>query len=463
MKTTKYFFMAALALMTAACSNEDNAIEQQPQMARGIPFTATISMGNSASTRALEEIAPNSDNPNGRIVATWAENEKVALIYTVGSTTFATPATVTPQTNGTATLSATLESGAVNGSDVTIIYPASAVDETTKNIKTDFLAGQDGTLAGIAANFDVRKGTGKLSINGGKATVYDGTPGTLVSLENQYAILKFKLQDIRGVISAADFKASALKVTSSTLNKSFSPSTASGEYYIALPGQTKLYVGAYWLNATIGDKAYVGKLRIETEFTLGKGKFYPTTVQMATVDDVVLSNGKFAAKGTTTDVVAKITYVVDASDATANSHGLAFALADESLTFVNGDNMWSKAKEKCEGKTPTVADATWMLPTKPQWQDMIEAAGSYTALANGFSSIGGTNLAFDYYWSSSVTDSDDTPKPVWVVWFWDDNDNGKRDGDDNRDLNGDNVVDELDIWRIDNVYGNFSARACLAF
>ena len=45
MKTTKYFFMAALALMTAACSNEDNAIEQQPQMARGIPFTAKLTLG----------------------------------------------------------------------------------------------------------------------------------------------------------------------------------------------------------------------------------------------------------------------------------------------------------------------------------------------------------------------------------------------------------------------------------
>ena len=30
MKTTKFFFMAALALMTAACSNDDNDLTQQP-------------------------------------------------------------------------------------------------------------------------------------------------------------------------------------------------------------------------------------------------------------------------------------------------------------------------------------------------------------------------------------------------------------------------------------------------
>jgi len=442
MKTTKYFFMAALALMTAACSNEDNAIEQQPQMARGIPFTATISLGNSASTRALEEIAPNGDNPNGRIVATWAENEKVALIYTVGSTTYATPATVTPQTNGTATLSATLQSGAVNGSDVTIIYPASAVDETTKDIKTDFLTGQDGTLAGIAANFDVRKGTGKLSISGGKATVYDGTPGTLVKLENQYAILKFTLQDIRGAIGAADFKASELKVSSSTLNKSFSPSTASGEYYIALPGQTVLNVGAYWLNATIGDKAYVGKLRIDPAFTLGKGKFYPTTVQMATVEDVVLSNGRFAAKGTTTDAVAKITYVVETSAADANNHGLALALGDESPLAAGYG--WQEAKSKIlskcasTSKTP-VSDASWILPTKAQWGNMVgvNGAGSFAALKT----LG--LFSGDYYWTSTnyteegqaETDAD----PWWIVDF-----------DENQ-------------WGHNNVYSEVSIRLGLTF
>ena len=446
--------MAALALMTAACSNEDNAIEQQPQMARGIPFTATISLGNSASTRALEEIAPNGDNPNGRIVATWAENEKVALIYTVGSTTFATPATVTPQTNGTATLSATLQSGAVNGSDVTIIYPASAVDETTKDIKTDFLTGQDGTLAGIAANFDVRKGTGKLSISGGKATVYDGTPGTLVKLENQYAILKFTLQDIRGAIGAADFKASELKVSSSTLNKSFSPSTASGEYYIALPGQTVLNVGAYWLNATIGDKAYVGKLRIDPAFTLGKGKFYPTTVQMATVGDYVLSSGKYAAGTITEDpvgdpVVAQITYVVDAGDAAVDNHGLALALADQGETG-KGFSTPTAARNSCKSRA-SVNDASWDLPTKPQWQLMISQASQENKYTNMRANNG---LKWAYYMSSTEQPSpSDNPTPVGVVMFNDTNPNN-------------NICDSdegAEPWYWNNVYTDIYVRACLVF
>lgn len=94
--------MAALALMTAACSNDDNDLTQQPAKAEGIPFTATISLDQSATTRALTE--------NGTTIeATWATGEKVALIYTVSATTYLKEAEVTPQGDGTATISTTLE------------------------------------------------------------------------------------------------------------------------------------------------------------------------------------------------------------------------------------------------------------------------------------------------------------------------------------------------------------------
>ena len=77
--------------------------------------------------------------------------------------------------DGTATISATLASGATNGSVVTIIYPATAADGTTGNVLANLLAAQDGKLATIASKYDVRKGTGKLSINAGGATVNNGT------------------------------------------------------------------------------------------------------------------------------------------------------------------------------------------------------------------------------------------------------------------------------------------------
>lgn len=466
MKTTKYFFMAALALMTAACSNDDNEITQQTQKGGGITITAQLApKTNGADTRAVAD-------KTTYIESKWAVGELIAILYKVGSTNKVTNAEIktVDKTTGVATIEFTVDGNTADNTACTLVYPAELTDNTTQTptttptykddlsgLKDDVellaLANQDGMLN---TNMDVRVGEG---------TIQTSTPSLSVTTQPaaKFSIFKFTIQDIRATgTNISPSLASVFKVSDAAGNEiiKFTPSSSDGVgvFTCAL---SALSAGTYWFNATISEKPYVAKATLGAATVAGK--FYPTTVKMATVDDVVLSNGKFAAKGTTTDVVAKITYVVDASDATANSHGLALALADESVTFVDGDNQWLKAKNQCEGKTPTVADATWMLPTKPQWQDMIEAAGSYTALANGFESIGGTNLAYDYYWSSSQTDSDDTPKPVWVVWFWDDNHDGKRDGDDNRDLNEDGYVNELDVWRINNVYNNFAARACLEF
>ena len=47
-----------------------------------------------------------------------------------------------------------------------------------------------------------------------------------------------------------------------------------------------------------------------------------------------------------------------------------------------------------------------MLPSKDQWNNMITAAGSYTALRDGFSGISGaSNMQSDFYWSSTEGDS----------------------------------------------------------
>ena len=238
MKTTKLFFMAALALMTAACSNSDNDIltpTEQPTKAEGIPFTATISLDKSASTRALTE-----DVVNKKLVATWATGEKVALIYNVGSTPTKTDAVVTAQGDGTATISATLESGASDGSNVTIIYPSTAADGTTGNVKAALLNTQEGTLDAVATNYDVRKGTGTLSISG-TATVNNGTPGTTVSLTNQFAIWKLTLQN--GGINVTA-KTLTIKDAGDNLLASATLASAGSEFYIAVPAMTSVNLTA---------------------------------------------------------------------------------------------------------------------------------------------------------------------------------------------------------------------------
>ena len=118
---------------------------------------------------------------------------------------------------------------------------------------------------------------------------------------------------------------------------------------------------------------------------------------------------KAAAEAAGTTAVAKIIYVGSSTDNATYKHGLALALTDEG--YMN----WSDAKSTCEGKT-AVSGASWLLPSKAQWTTMIQAAGSYTALRDGFSSVGGTNLQANAYWSSTEYENDSGF--AWYYYFY---------------------------------------------
>ena len=85
--------------------------------------------------------------------------------------------------------------------------------------------------------------------------------------------------------------------------------------------------------------------------------------------------------------VAKICYV-------SGSNGLALALADE------GQMNWSTAISTCAAHTPAFTGGTWKLASKDEWDNMINVAG-FATLRDGFTSVGGSNLESDLYWSSS--------------------------------------------------------------
>ena len=401
MKTTKLFFMAALALMTAACSNDDNDLTQQPAKAEGIPFTATISIGESGTTRALSE-------SGSTLVATWDTGEKVALIYTVSATTYVKEAEVTPQGDGTATISTTLEGSPADDTDVTIVYPYSAVDGTTKDVKTDLLASQNGLLTGIgsiAEKYELRKTTtpAKLKIDGTTASL----KGT-VSLTNQNAIFKLTLKDIDGTNDV-----SATSVVISDQNGVVTTVTPASGYenamYVALP-------------TTMASSLSL------------VASYYQSTVKLATVGDVILSTGKCAKAGTS-GAVAKICYLgSETGEAAPYNHGLALALTDANSgstckwktsntdaghtkqtnkTFTeesglqyndvthNSDTYpaFKAAIANNDIAAPTSC-SSWFLASGYQWQKMISVAG--------LSNLGLQESA--YYWSS-------TERNATGVWY----------------------------------------------
>ena len=193
---------AAVALTLAACSKDDDGLtpqpaEQQPTeqtTGRGIPFTATISIGEGGMTRALAD-------GGTTLTATWEEGEKVALIHNGVSDEME----VASVSGGKATITGDITGSPSDGDDVTIIYPATAAKGTTGKVKGNLLKTQEGTLAAVSEKYDVRKGTGTLTVTGESATLTDD-----VEMENQYAVWKLTLPaNARNLCILADNEAIA--------------------------------------------------------------------------------------------------------------------------------------------------------------------------------------------------------------------------------------------------------------
>ena len=382
-------------------------------------------------------------------MATWATGEKVALIYTVSATTYVKEAEVTPQGDGTATISTMLEGSPADDTDVTIVYPASAVDGTTKDVKTDLLASQNGLLTGtgsIAEKYELRKTTtpAKLKIDGTTASL----KGT-VSLTNQNAIFKLTLKDIDGT---SDVSATSVVISDQTgVVTTVTPAPATNVMYVALP--TTATTLKFLVTGSDSKKYF----NMASSLSLG-ASYYQSTVKLATVGDVILSTGKCAKAGTS-GAVAKICYLGDETGESAYNYtnGLALALSDASTgckwktedsdaghtkqtssTFTeesglqyndathNSDTYPAfKAAIANNGTTAPTGCSSWFLASGYQWQKMISTAG--------LSNLGLTGDV--NYWSSTEKSADKT-------WLF-------------KSSNG--------SWSNRSKSLNYPVRACLAF
>lgn len=329
--------MAAVALLMTACNNDDNISNDQPAEARGIPFTATLSNGGSA-TRALSEDGSN-------INAEWAVDEQVAMVYQVGTETKVTPATVTEVNEGTASISATLDAGVTTGTDVTLIYPYSAVDLTTGanygKVKTDVFAHQLGTIADISTNCDLRQGTGKLTLATGSATLKEN-----VTMDSQIAIWKLSLQSGGSALSATKLDAYFGGMTASA-----TPAGGTNEYYMAVPaGSTGLTI-----LATNSDGTYIYN---KASVTLAASTYYQSTVTLT--------------KQTTKTIAS------DAGEVTLNDGDI--------VTGTGGANTQLKI---ANGATVTLAGLTNNSMSGNRERAAIECLGNATIILEGTNTLKG--------------------------------------------------------------------------
>ena len=261
MKTSiRILSLAVLALTMAACSNDMEqpaAIQTAPGNAgEGIPFSATISTG-SATTRALTE-------EKGIISSTWAKDEQVALIHndvvdvmTAGE----------PDENGNVTITGTLSVTPEDNDDVTVVYPASAVDKDEKAVKPSLLTTQDGTLTTIATSLNLRQSDGAKLIVGKTATL-NGT----VTLANQIAIVKFSLSDGNNALAAKQF---VIKDGSDNVLTTVTPLTPASDLYVAMAPATN--AAAFKFEATVGDFTYTYE---KSGVTLEASTYYQSPIKM---------------------------------------------------------------------------------------------------------------------------------------------------------------------------------------
>ena len=348
MKTKKIFLMAALALTFAACSNDDrsalsldpvkNDIQNpaQPAKAEGITITATLApKSNGAATRV---VSPGTD----KIVASWAANEHIAILYTVGSEKKVADAEIkSVDASGTATIEFAVVTGTADNTVCTLVYPYSAAKDDKSGVKAyaDLLATQDGTLSD---NLDVRVGAG---------TIQTTTPSLTVTTQPaaQFAIFKFTLSGVSiDNTHPLVIKDNASNTTITTVT----PASTATSVYVAMPAAASK---AYKFVVTTAENKYIksGTAAIDAgkyyQTTLSMSPRYPLALSSVTIDDlgaVACSDGlMYMEKKATPDGKTAVGIL---GNVTETGHGLILALKDATSQTWSTINGWTSTTAYAE-------------------------------------------------------------------------------------------------------------------
>ena len=391
MKTIKIFSTAALALMLAACSSEDTALNNSPaqQQGRKVHFTATIAApGGNAGTRT-EYTEVTTGDAAGTINVAWKAKDEIALIHN-GTKDVVTVETVNE--DGSATITGDITVG-TDGEAIEVCYPAAAWEwyaEKSGAIRnqtflTNITTKQDGTLKYIQDNLDTRMGKGTLKVDGDKATLSDN-----VTLASQIAIWKLTMQDDATPTPAA-LKATQVSVkvggeTPVTIASTAKLSTATSTVYLAMDKLEKQYLT---IEATVGSDTY----KYENEdISLALGQYYQSTVTMSLpkiVDLATVTENTVIEDGyTVTGTLGKNVQISIADGATVTLDNVS----------INADGTWNRdnwAGLTCEGDATIILKDGSTNTVKGFYSNypgilaavghtlIIKGTGSLTASSNG--------------------------------------------------------------------------------
>lgn len=340
-KSLAALLMAGAAL--AACSGDDNIVEEQPATPAQHTYTMTIEAtkgGDAATTRALAL--------NGKTLnATWQTTDEVAVYNHTQSSAFT--GSLKPQSSGaSATLTGSLTGNVAKDDVIYLRWPSVDADYT----------GQDGTLETIAQRYDYTTGIAQVtSIDGTTIGAEDSSHGGPVLFTNNQAIVKFTLTDkangspIRATqltIDAKDSQGSSL-IQSLTYPDTYTLGTitidrtspADNVVYAALPFSSQAHF-TFNLAATDGTNTYTYE---KAGVTMLNGRYYEITVKMTNSQATPLTfeakeaGASVTFKTYTGSTISAPEYSTDGSNWTPYTWGTAITLANvgDKVMF-RGDN-----------------------------------------------------------------------------------------------------------------------------
>jgi len=289
MKIKHIFSLAALAVMTAACSSEDLTQQPASKIGQTLPFRATISAY--AGTRGLIEAADGKS-----ITAKWEVTEKIALVHSRLDDAKKPIVDVmevkyVESNTGNACIEGTINNY-VEGETVYLVYTghnemsmndypgvmenalANSQPEPTaitqEMIIGSFSIPREGTLADINDCSDYRLGISTLTKMTGTEYVTFGSDAP--TLSSQFAMWKLTLT----TDGTTALEASQLYITCGGKTYTIDPTgdTTLSTFYVLLPASTN---ATYKFKATDGTNTYIVTY---SGVTLAAAKYYCSTLTL---------------------------------------------------------------------------------------------------------------------------------------------------------------------------------------
>lgn len=299
-RTLAALLMAGAAF--AACSSDDNSIEQPANSTAPKTYTLTVNASKGdASTRALELSGT-------KVVAKWAEGDELSVFKAedrTGCTAGNLLGTISPvagsiSANGDqATFTGTLTGTVSNSDKLMLVYHSAAFAITG-------FEGQAGTLASASA-LDCATAKVTASVSGSAITIAE----TSATFTTHTAMLKLTLTtDGTTTINPIPLKMSMSALGVTLKEFTFSPTDATytangnGVLYFALPSVEDVIAGlaleskivnkeqlagaTITYTATVGSDTYTAT---KTGYTFAAGKYYAGTLTMAKLTDLSTISG----------------------------------------------------------------------------------------------------------------------------------------------------------------------------